>query len=283
MRMAVNPAGNRVAMTGATTPTVTLSTGAEMPVIGLGTWQLTGDAARAGVEHAVDIGYRLVDTADDYYNQPEVGEALRAASAAREEIFLVSKVEEDEDAYAATQERLGDLGEEYLDLCLIHRPPRVGAGEDLWEGLLEAKRDGLAREVGVSNYSSEQVDRLVEVTGEVPVVNQIEWTPFGHSADVLEHAAANGTVIQAYSPLTRATRLDDEALAEIGSAHGKSPAQVLLRWNLQLGTPPVPKAASAEHREENLDIFDFELAQSEMRRLSALNERYSSLAGLAYI
>jgi diketogulonate reductase-like aldo/keto reductase len=137
--------------------------------------------------------------------------------------------------------------------------------------------------VGVSNYSSDQVDRLVEATGEVPAVNQVEWSPFGHSVDLLQHARANGVVVQAYSPLTRAARLDDEALSEIGSAHGKTPAQVLLRWDLQLGTPPVPKAASAEHREENIDVFDFELDDEEMGRLSALNERYSSLAGLAYV
>lgn len=270
-------------MTDATTRTVTLSTGTEMPAIGLGTWQLTGDAARTGVEHAIEIGYRLVDTADDYYNQPEIGEALRSAPVAREEIFLVSKVEEDEDAYAATRERLRDLGADYLDLCLIHRPPPSGAGEVLWEGMLEAKRDGLSLEVGVSNYSSEQVDRLVEVSGEAPVVNQVEWTPFGHSTDLLEHGRANGIVIQAYSPLTRATRLGDETLAEIGADHGKTPAQVLLRWNLQLGTPPVPKAESAEHREENLDVFGFELDDLEMSRLTGLNERYSSLAGLAYV
>jgi diketogulonate reductase-like aldo/keto reductase len=269
-------------MTDPTTETVRLPTGTEMPAIGLGTWQLTGDRARDGVRHALEIGYRLVDTADDYENQPQVGEALRSSPVARDEIFLISKVEEDEDAYTATQERLRDLGADYLDLCLIHRPPPSGAGEDLWEGLLEAKRDGLAREAGVSNYSSEQVDRLIEVSGELPAVNQIEWTPFGHSPDLWQHARANGTVIQAYSPLTRATRLDDETLAEIGSVHGKTPAQVLLRWNLELGTPPVPKAGSADHREENLEVFDFELEDAEMHRLSTLNERYSSLAGLAY-
>lgn len=270
-------------MAAAQTETTRLHTGTEMPVLGFGTWQLTGEAARRGVEHALELGYRLIDTADDYHNQAEIGAALRASPVSREEVFLTSKVEQDEDAHAATEQRLRDLGEDYMDLCLIHRPPRSGAGEELWEGLLEARRDGLAREVGVSNYSPDQVDRLIEASGEIPVVNQIEWTPFGHSIAALDHARDRGAVIQAYSPLTRAERLDDATLAEVGAAHGKSPAQVLLRWNIQLGTPPVPKAASAEHREENAAVYDFELSDAEMERLLSLNERYSALAGLAYL
>lgn len=267
----------------AASTTVTLATGTEMPALGIGTWQLTGQDAVDGVEHALALGYRLIDTADDYYNQAQIGEALRSSPVERDDVFLVSKVEEDEDAYAATRERCSELGVERLDLCLIHRPPPSGAGEALWEGLISAKRDGFASEIGVSNYSVEQIDRLIEATGETPVVNQIEWSPFGHSPEVLEHAREKGVVVQAYSPLTRTERLGDETLAEIGEAHGKTPAQVLLRWNIQLGTPPVPKAASANHRDENVDVFDFELDEAEMERLTGLNEHYSSLAGLQYL
>lgn len=251
-------------------------------MLGLGTWQLTGNAAAEGVRDALEIGYRLVDTADDYRNQPEIGEALRSASVERGHVFVVSKVEEHEDAHAATRERLEELGLEQLDLGLIHRPPGTGAGESLWQGLIDAKGDGLAREIGVSNYSREQIDRLIEATGETPVVNQIEWSPFGYSDAVLEHAREKGIVIQAYSPLTRGERLDDETLREVGSAHDKTPAQVLLRWDLQVGAATVPKAASPEHRQENLEVFDFQLDDAEMRRLSELNERYSALAGLPY-
>jgi diketogulonate reductase-like aldo/keto reductase len=270
-------------MTRSVKPTVTLSTGTEMPVLGLGTWQLTGEAAAEGVRHALEVGYRLVDTADDYHNQRQIGEALRSAEVGRDDVFLVSKIEEEEDAYAATRERIDDLGIERLDLCLIHRPPPTGAGESLWEGLIQAKRDGLTREIGVSNYSSAQIDRVIEATGETPVVNQIEWSPFGYSDGVMDHARSNGIAIQAYSPLTRAERLQDEIVAEIGSAHGKTAAQVLLRWDLQVGAAAVPKAARPEHREENLEVFDFELDEAEMRRLASLNEHYSSLAGLPYV
>ena len=261
---------------------MTLATGTEMPALGLGTWQLTGGAARSGVEHALELGYRLIDTSGDYGNQPEIGEALRSSPVGRDEVFLVTKIEEDEDAYSSAQEKLAELGVEQVDLLLIHRPPPSGAGEELWEGLIEARSDGLTRDIGVSNYSSDQVDRLAEATGERPVVNQVEWSPFGHSGELLEHARRNGIVIQAYSPLTRSSRLADERLAEIAERHGKTPAQVLLRWTLQLGAAAVPKAAKPEHREENLDVFDFELDEGEMDALAGLNEHYSSLSGLPY-
>lgn len=270
-------------MADAATETVTLDTGTEMPVLGLGTWQLTGDDALEGARHALEIGYRLIDTADDYRNQRELGEGMRSSPVERDAVFVVSKVEEHEDAYEGTRERVRDLGIDRLDLCLIHRPPPTGAGEELWEGLIRAKRDGIAREIGVSNYTAEQVDRLIGATDVMPVVNQIEWSPFGHSVELLEHHRDRGVVIQAYSPLTRTRRLDDETLAEIAAAHGKTPAQVLLRWDLQIGTPTVPKAADPGHRAENVDIFDFELDGGEMRRLGALNERYSALASLPYV
>jgi diketogulonate reductase-like aldo/keto reductase len=270
-------------MSAAVANTVRLSTGTEMPALGLGTWQLTGRDAAVGVEHALEIGYRLIDTSGDYGNETEIGGALRSSLVGRDEVFLVSKVEEDEDSYASAQDKLEELGIERLDLCLIHRPPPSGAGESLWEGLIQARRDGLAREIGVSNYTIDQIDRLIDATGERPVVNQIEWSPFGHSDEVLEHARRNQIVIQAYSPLTRGERLSDETLTEIGSGHGKTSAQVMLRWSLQSGAVPVPKAARREHREENLDVFDFELGAGEMRRLGALNEHYSSLAGLPYV
>jgi 2,5-diketo-D-gluconate reductase A len=262
---------------------VTLSTGTEMPALGLGTWQLTGDDAESGAAHALELGYRLIDTSGDYENQPRLAQGLRSSPVNRGDVFLVTKVEEDEDAYASIEQKLEELGVDGVDLCLIHRPPPSGAGEELWQGLIQAQRDGLTREIGVSNYSSDQIDRLIESTGERPVVNQVEWSPFGHSDELMRHARSNEIVIQAYSPLTRGERLADRTLTEIGEAHGKTPGQVLLRWSLQVGAAPVPKAARPEHREENIDVFDFELDEAEMERLNALNEHYSALAGLPYV
>jgi 2,5-diketo-D-gluconate reductase A len=260
--------------------TFRLASGTEIPAMGLGTWQLRGGPKT--VRAALDHGYRLVDTSGDYGTQPAVGEAIRDTALPRGEIFLVTKVEETEDGYDATRDRLRDLGQDYADLMLIHRPPPSGAGESIWEGLIKAKREGLTREVGVSNYSIDQIDAVTDASGEQPAVNQIEWSPFGHSQEMLDYCRERRIVIQSYSPLTRGERLDDPTLAEIAGRHGKTPAQVLIRWNIQLGANPVPKASTREHLAENIDVFDFELGDEEMERLSGLNERYSALAGLAY-
>jgi diketogulonate reductase-like aldo/keto reductase len=261
--------------------TFRLAGGAEIPVLGLGTWELRGGADT--IRAALELEYRLIDTSGDYGTQPAIGEAIRDSGIARDEIFLVTKVEEDEDGHAATKDRLRDLGLDHADLMLIHRPPPTGAGESIWESLIRAKREGLTREIGVSNYSIDQIEAVTGATGELPSVNQIEWTPFGHSPQMLDYCRDRGILIQAYSPLTRGQRLDDPTLDEIVRRHGKSPAQLMLRWNIQLGTNPIPKASTQEHLQEDIDVFDFELSAGEMDHLSSLNERYSALAGLAYV
>lgn len=163
--------------------TLPLHTGRAKPVLGLGTWQLTHDTAGT-VEAALRLGYRMIDTAVDYDTQPGIGEAIRRSDLDREEMYLVTKVEEDEDAYEATARNLRELGLEYADLMLIHRPPARGVGRELWEGLVRARDDGLTRDIGVSNYSIDQMEELIEATGEVPAVNQIEWTPLGWSREM---------------------------------------------------------------------------------------------------
>jgi diketogulonate reductase-like aldo/keto reductase len=262
-------------------PSIPLRSGRRMPAIGLGTWQLTDDTARS-VADALRLGYRMIDTSGDYGTQRAIGQALRDDAGAHD-VFIVTKVEEDEDSYEAARRNLGELGLDSVDLLLIHRPPDKGVGRTLWQGLIKAMNDGLCREIGVSNYDVGQIEELVEKTGVTPSVNQVEWTPFGHSKEMLAFCRDNAIVLQAYSPLTRATRLDDETLVEVARRHRKSPAQVLLRWNLELRTVPLPKASRAEHRRENLDIFDFELDEAELVELNELNDRYSALGeGLPY-
>lgn len=256
--------------------TVSLHTGQDMPVLGLGTWELTRGTADS-VENALRLGYRMIDTAVDYGSQSGIGDALARTEVAREEIFLVAKVEEHDDAFDATRRYLGEMRQDYADLMLIHRPPPDGIGLDLWNGLVRARDEGLTRDIGVSNYTIRQIDRLTESTGEAPVVNQIEWTPFGWSPDMLGYCSDRGIVIQGYSPLTRAGRLDDERLSRLAAEYGRTPAQVLLRWALQKGTVPLPKADRKEHQEENLGAFEFRIADGDMRRLDDLNEHYSSL------
>lgn len=258
-----------------------LHTGNTIPVIGLGTWKLTQDTAEA-IRTALQIGYRLIDTSGDYGTQEGIGEGIRRSGLARPDFYLVTKVEETDDAYEALGRSLDELGLDHADLVLIHRPPQDGVGEALWQGLIRAKENGLAVDIGVSNYSAASIDALVEATGVVPVVNQIEWSPFGHSDDMLRYAEDNAIVLQAYSPLTRMKRLDDPTLATIAERYDETPAQILLRWNVQHGVVPLPKAEKREHLEENLDVFDIRLAKEDMRRLDALNERYSALGKLPY-
>jgi 2,5-diketo-D-gluconate reductase A len=263
-------------------PTVTLASGTEMPVIGLGTWQLRHHTSET-ILQALHAGYRMIDTSADYHTQRGIGEALRAFDGRREDLFIVTKIEETDDAYEATRRNLAELRIEHADLVLIHRPPARGVGEVLWQELRRAKRDGLTREIGVSNYSIEQIEELVYRTGELPAVNQIEWTPFGHSPRMLDFCHDNGIVIQAWSPLTRGQRLNDDKVASMAARYGRTPAQLLIRWNLQLGVVPVPKANHVQHLAENLHVFDFEISPPDMAKLRALNEHYSAVGQLLYV
>jgi diketogulonate reductase-like aldo/keto reductase len=262
--------------------TVKLHTGREMPIIGLGTWKLTHNTAGI-VSRALQSGYRMVDTSGDYGTQPGVGEGIRQSGLKRDDIYLVTKIEETDDAYQATIDDLDELQLDYANLMLIHRPPEANAGEELWQGLMRAKAEGYTRDIGVSNYTIDEMEALISVTGEVPVVNQIEWSPFGHSQEMLDYCRENDIIIQAYSPLTRGDRTDDTRLEQIAIKYGKTPAQIMLRWNIQLGTVPLPKANSIQHLEENLNIFDFELSDADMAKLTGLNRQYSALGSLAYV
>jgi len=262
--------------------TIPLHTGNDMPVIGLGTWQLTDDTAGT-IEEALRLGYRMIDTSGDYGTQPGIGAGLAQSSTDRSDVYIVSKVEEDEDAYEATKKNLAELDIKQADLMLIHRPPKQGAGTGLWEDLIRARHDDLTRDIGVSNYSIPQIEELIDATGIVPVVNQIEYSPFGHSDAMRDFAKEHDIIIQAYSPLTRTRRLDDVTLANLAQRHGKTPAQILIRWNLDYGTVPLPKANQYEHLAENIDVFDFSLTKEEIETLDALNEHYSALGSLPYV
>jgi 2,5-diketo-D-gluconate reductase A len=261
--------------------TIDLASGAAMPVLGLGTWQLKHHTV-SSVAQALQCGYRLIDTSGDYHTQRGIGDAIRAHGLPREALYLTTKVEETGDVLEAVCRNLLELKLDYVDLVLIHRPPARGVGEAQWQGLRRAKREGLARDIGVSNYSIEQIEELVYRTGELPAVNQIEWSPFGHSPRMLDFCNDNDIVLQAWSPLTRGTRLNDDKIAAMAARYGKTPAQLLIRWNLQLGVVPLPKANEAAHLRDNLHVFDFEIQQPDMAKLRALNEHWSALGRLLY-
>ncbi len=261
---------------------IRLRTGSRMPVIGLGTWQLTYDTTDM-VRTALDLGYRMIDTSGDYGTQPEIGVGLGKAEVDRRDIFLVTKIEEDDNPLATVERALHELRTDYLDLVLIHRPPRNGPGLKLWQGLIKAKNKGHVREIGVSNYTTDLIDSLSESTGEVPVVNQIEWSPFGHSDAMKEAMEKRGIVIQAYSPLTRGKRLQHPDLDRIAAEYEKTPAQLMLRWHIQSGTVPLPKSNRRGRIAENFDVFGFSISPDHMTKLDGLNEHYSSLGRLPYL
>jgi 2,5-diketo-D-gluconate reductase A len=259
-----------------------LASGSQMPLLGFGTWELRHQTETV-VAAALEAGYRLIDTSGDYHTQQGIGAALRASGLARESVFLVTKIEETDNVYDAVRRNLAELRTDYADLVLIHRPPQDGVGENLWRGLRRMKLEGLARDIGVSNYSIEQIEELVYRTAEMPAVNQIEWSPFGHSPRMLDFCRDNDIVIQAWSPLTRASRLNDDKVAQMAARYGRTPAQLLLRWSLQMGVVPLPKANSLHHLRENLGAFQFEVTPQDMLRLRALNQHYSALGNLLYL
>ncbi len=259
-----------------------LASGNRMPLMGLGTWELTVRTVET-LCNALELGFRMIDTAAEYHTQRGIGDAIRACGFERDAIFVSTKVKGDEDTYTAIRKHLAQMRLEHADLVLIQDVPEHGVGEMAWQGLRRAKREGLAHDIGVCSYSIDGIEELVYRTGEMPAVNQVEWSPFGHSPRMLDFCRDNDIVIQAWSPLTRATRLNDDKLGAMAARYGKTPAQLLIRWNLQMGVVPIPKANHVQHQRENLHVFDFEILPQDMARLNALNEHYSAVNRLAYL
>jgi 2,5-diketo-D-gluconate reductase A len=255
-------------------PTVPLAGAGEMPLVGFGTWQMTGSECYDAVRYALQVGYRHIDTATMYRNEREVGRALRDSGLPREVVFITTKIPPG----AAGRERrtiadsLRALGTEYLDLWLIHWPPGGRAGPQVWKELLAIRDEGLARAVGVSNYSTAQLDELIEVTGEAPRVNQIRWAPALYDARLQAEHRERGIVLEGYSPF-KSTNLRDPVLAEIAAAHGATPAQVVLRWHVDHGVVVIPKSRTPERIASNFDVFGFSLSEEELRRIDGLSSR----------
>jgi 2,5-diketo-D-gluconate reductase A len=253
------------------TDAITLPGGGAIPLLGFGTWQLTGTEATAATRAALDAGYRHLDTATIYRNEAEVGTALRESGVPRAEVFVTTKVPPDraDRAIETLQESLKSLGTEYVDLWLIHWPPDDGAGVALWKALLDARARGLARDVGVSNYDADGLDALTKATGETPCVNQIRWSPLLYDAAVAREHEERGVVLEGYSALRGGT-LDDPTIAGIAQRHGRTPAQVIIRWHLQHGFVAIPKSADPERVRSNFDVASFVLDDADMAALDAL-------------
>jgi len=245
--------------------------GVAMPMVGFGTWQLPGQTAYEATRHALQVGYRHIDTATMYRNEDQIGRAIADSGLDRAEVFVTTKLPPSNAGrvHATIAESLKALRTEYVDLWLVHWPPR---GRDLvpvWRDFLEVRGEGLTRAVGVSNYSVGQIDDLIEATGERPAVNQIPWSPSRYEKALLAAHAERHVAVEGYSPLS-GTRLRDRTLTEIAASCGVTPAQVVLRWHLEIGVIVIPKAARPEHIEQNFDIFRFSLTPEEVVLINGL-------------
>lgn len=262
-------------------PEYTLNDGLKVPAIGFGTYSLKGEEGVKSIASAMDAGYRLIDTAYNYENEATVGRAIKQSSIAREELLISSKLpgryHAQDKALVAIQESLYRADLDYYDLYLIHWPnPKKDMYVEAWQALIEAKKRGYIRSIGVSNFLPEHNERLIKETGIAPSLNQIELHPFFDQADQREQDAKRGIVNESWSPIGRGNDavqdiLKDENILRIAETHGKTPTQTILRWHVQLGSIPIPKAGSLQHQQENIDIFDFELSTEEMQVISAFN------------
>ena len=252
--------------------TTPLRSGGRLPLVGFGTWQLRGDDARQAVGWALEAGYRHLDTATSYRNQREVGAALRESGIPREEVFITTKLPPDHVGRErrTLEESLSELGLDHLDLWLIHWPPGGRAGVSTWQEFIAARNDGLTKAIGVSNYSTAQLDELASATGEMPDVNQIKWSPATFDRTILEGHRERGVVLEGYSPF-RSADLDHPVLAGIAEAHGKTVPQVIVRWHLQHGIVVIPKSGRRERIISNADVGDFELSQEEMDAIDGIS------------
>jgi 2,5-diketo-D-gluconate reductase A len=250
---------------------VGLSDGVSIPLIGFGTWQLDGDDAYKGVRAALEIGYRHIDTATAYRNEDKVGAAIRDSGVGRENVFITTKCPPGNAGREAEtlDASLKDLGVDFVDLWLVHWPPNGEARPDTWKAFIEALEQGKTRAIGVSNYSIAQIDELVAATGRAPALNQIPWNPFAFDEREVAELQSRHVVLEGYSPLKRSD-LGNPVLADIAAAHGKTAAQVILRWHVEHGFVVIPRSQNRERIEENFDIFDFELSPEELRRVDAL-------------
>jgi diketogulonate reductase-like aldo/keto reductase len=253
-----------------------LNNGVEMPALGLGTYMMrSGTETEKAVLWALDAGYRLIDTATLYENERSVGEAIKKSRVPREEVFVTTKLWNDDHGYKraveAFQESSGKLGLDYIDLYLIRWPVEGLRGES-WGALEALLADGKCRAIGVSNYTVRHLEELIESSKTVPAVNQVEFSPYLFQSELLEYCRAKDIRLEAYSPLTRGARLSDPELIRMAERYGKTTAQVLVRWALQHEVVVIPKSSHKDRIRENAEVFDFSISPDDMDRLDSLDE-----------
>jgi diketogulonate reductase-like aldo/keto reductase len=250
--------------------------GAQLPAIGLGTLELQGRSGVAAIGTAIDLGYRLLDSAFIYDNEGTVGRAVRDSAVPRDELIVSTKLRGRAHEYDAAlrhvEESLFRTGLDHLDLVLIHWPnPRVDLYVEAWRALIEARERGLTRMIGVSNFLPEHLDRLIDETGVTPVVNQIEVQPYFPQHDLIDANAERGILTEGWSPLGRGTDLlENPVIVRLAASHGVSPARLVLAWSVDCGVIPLPKAPRVDWQAENLDVFDIELTDDDRSEIATL-------------
>ena len=255
---------------------ITFNDGRSIPQVGLGVWQTPNDVAVDAVRTALAAGYRHIDTAAGYQNEEGVGKGLKASGLAREEVFITTKVRNEDQghdtALAAVANSLKLLDTDYLDLCLIHWPsPWRGKYIETWQALVDLKSQGKIRSIGVSNFEAEHLDAIIAATGETPVLNQIELHPQFQQSKMRAINAERGIATESWSPLGQGKLLEDEAIAAIAEKHGRKPAQVIIRWHIENGLIVIPKSVTASRIIDNFDVFDFSLDADDMAKIAALD------------
>lgn len=254
-----------------------LNNGVSMPLLGLGVYDMYNQEAERAILQALEIGYRLIDTASMYNNEIEVGNAIRQSGLPREAIFLTTKVNDSDHGYdqalRAFETSQLKLNCEYIDLYLIHWPIR-NKRQDTWRALERLYQEGQVRAIGVANYLEPFLDELLPSAAVVPVVNQVEFSPYLFLHNLLQRCQQEKIVLQAYTPLVRGERFNDPKLLSLAQKYGKTPAQIILRWALQLGVSTIPKSANPKRLMENFDLFDFSITDADMAYLATFNEDY---------
>jgi diketogulonate reductase-like aldo/keto reductase len=259
-------------------PEVRLNDGRPIPILGLGVYQSDpGETTQAAVRYAFEAGYRHIDTASMYQNEDDVGAAFRASGLARSDVFITTKLWYDKHGYdtalRACEASLKALGMDYVDLYLIHWPGR-GDRKESWRALQKLKADGYCRSIGVSNYTVRHLDEMVQGTGELPVINQVEFSPFLYQKALHDFCRAHGIQLEAYGPLTQGKKLDHPEIARLAAKYGKSAAQVLIRWAVQHEIVVIPKSIKPARILENSQVFDWSFDAADLAALDALNEDF---------
>jgi 2,5-diketo-D-gluconate reductase A len=257
-------------------PTKPLNDGRAIPQLGLGVWQIPNEETAAAVRAALDAGYRSIDTAAIYHNESGVGEALRSTAVPRDELFVTTKVWNERQGHDETlrafDESLARLGLDHVDLYLIHWPaPRRDRYVDTWRALVRLREEGRARSIGVSNFTAAHLRRIIGETGVVPAVNQIELHPRFQQATLRAFHAEQGIVTESWSPLGQGKLVGDPTIETIARKHGRTAAQVIIRWHLDLGLVVIPKSTRPERMRENIDVLDFRLDADDLARIAALD------------